>query len=71
MKSLNGWQRIGIVVSVLWVLSILYISFSLYDSKPDMNLLAVAALDLAPIAILWGAGYAIAWIRRGFGQTNA
>lgn len=31
---MNGWQRIGVVVSVLWVLSILGVAFYQYESEP-------------------------------------
>lgn len=38
MKKLNGWQRIGIVLSVVWIIGDFYIAWTdnaFWDSLPD------------------------------------
>jgi hypothetical protein len=67
--KLNGWQRIGVVLSALWVLIALYfISFEVpADEVTVWRLLAALFLPiLAFWAIAYAALFAFLWIRKGF-----
>ena len=92
---LNGWQRIGIVASVIWApLGAFWSLGQLYNPIYDSYRSCMAAVTefhfctssrddalavangmrpvfallgaLIPIAVLWLAGYVVAWVRRGF-----
>ena len=92
---LNGWQWIGIVLSVLWLVIAFFITrhvvynpiYASYDQCVDRVLdwsvcdksmddalvearkaepITFAVITLVPLLALWGFGYVIAWIRRGF-----
>lgn len=76
MEKLNGWQRVGIVVSVLWLIGAslhmrdvynagsIYVQFY-YDESGARFLLPI----VGPVVALWLAGYAFAWIKRGFNRA--
>jgi hypothetical protein len=62
--KLNGWQRLWVVVSVVWILYLVVAGVA--DGIDSEQVLPVLmALFLVP-AFLYAIGAAVAWIRRGF-----
>jgi hypothetical protein len=65
--KINGWQRMGIIASVGWVL-FTGLKFLQYWSKNDLPWIAIVVF--VPIPLAWGAVYLvlflIRWVRRGF-----
>lgn len=65
--KINGWQRIGIIASVGWVLFAVFKFLPIW-SKDDLP--AIAIVVFVPIPLAWGAVYLvlflIRWVRRGF-----
>ena len=79
MEALNGWHRIGIVVSTAWMtIAILYARFSIpvwkllplhiveNSTLPEDILNSVTLPVFGPVALLWIGGYVFVWIKRGF-----
>jgi hypothetical protein len=66
--SLNGWQRIFVVVSVLWVLAVVWqFSAALAPSgNPPVRVAGLLAFCLVPPATVYGLGLVAAWVGRGF-----
>ncbi len=112
MNRLNGWKRLGIVVTVGWLIYLgwslhiakvrnaeAYANIATFDCQPDVNVpiarecvakgdaaraaamkksmwtqegvLNDAPWVIAPIALLWGLGYVVAWVRRGFRPSTS
>jgi len=80
LKKINGWHRLGILLSVLWALIISGIAlFGLFDSWGLLVYLAVVAL---PIIAGWLGTYCVIWafrllfipitiwVRKGFRQND-
>lgn len=64
MSNLNGWMRVGVFLSgICWLLS-LYIFFTSEYANGDTILEGA----IIPTAFIFGIGYSIAWVRRGFRQ---
>jgi hypothetical protein len=75
VMKLGGWMRIGVVLSVLWIIGVWTYAFLTYDrywgdftETVDMKFLAL--LTLVSLALFWILGgvifWAVRWIRRGF-----
>jgi hypothetical protein len=83
--KLNGWQRIGIAVSVIWVIGAVWFQLISLDlicrSGPCQwgamrvrvfsDFVEVGAWIIIPPLIIFVVGYIVAWIRRGFRQNQA
>jgi len=68
-RKLNGWMRLWIGISGIWVMLVLLVGISNWLNAPndDGSILWVTAVfALLPPALLFGIGHLIAWIRRGF-----
>ena len=67
--KLNGWQRMWVIVSGVWV--VLWVAFGLAillsgDEEGLLVLLASLATAVVPPVLLYAAGLGVAWIRSGF-----
>ena len=66
MTTLNGWQRLWLLASILWAVVVLALA-----ATPDLgwtmqSALFVVRLWIVPVATLYGFGLGLAWVRRGF-----
>ena len=66
MTTLNGWQRVWLMASILWAVVVLALA-----GTPDRGWTMQAALFLVrlwivPVAAVYGFGHGLAWVRRGF-----
>ena len=68
MATLNGWQRLWVVVTVAWVgLWLAFIiTISVSDGMEGRFVLASLAFAVATPVLLYAAGLGVAWVRRGF-----
>ena len=74
MATLNGWQRLWVVMSGVW--AVLWVAWGLTmsglsPSDGDTYLPASLAYAVVPPVLLYAAGLGVAWIRRGFQQRKA
>jgi hypothetical protein len=72
MTTLNGWQRLWLLASILWAVAILALSGIVQSDRDQIaqNAPLVVRLWIVPVAAVYGFGLGIAWVRRGF-QTEA
>jgi hypothetical protein len=71
MTTLNGWQRLWLLASILWAVVILVLAGILQSdgnqAVPSANgVLFVVRLWIVPVAAVYGLGLGLAWVRRGF-----
>ena len=68
MTTLNGWQRIWLVASLLWAVVILLLAGILQPDRNQtvQNVLFVVRLWIVPVVAVYGFGLGVAWVRRGF-----
>ena len=68
MTTLNGWQRLWLLASILWAVVILVLAGILQlDGVPSADgRLFVVRLWIVPVAAVYGFGLGLAWVRRGF-----
>jgi hypothetical protein len=71
MNRLNGWQRLGVVLSIAWI-AIVCVEYLIEEVPVDQApssfrlLLAVIALPAA----IWPIGFAFAWVQDGFRRRD-
>ena len=68
---INGWQRLWLLASILWGSVILVLAgilpFDGHETVPSANeALFAARLWIVPVTALYGFGFGLAWVRRGF-----
>ena len=71
MTTLNGWQRLWLLASILWAVVILLLAGILQSdgnqAVPSANgVLFLVRLWIMPVAAVYGLGLGLAWVRRGF-----
>ena len=69
--SINGWQRLWLLASILWAVVILVLAGTLqFDGDQIVpsahEALFVVRLWIVPVAAVYGFGLGLAWVRRGF-----
>ncbi len=69
--SINGWQRLWLVASILWAVVILLLAGILQSdgdqTVPSANgALFVVRLWIVPVAAVYVLGLGLVWVRRGF-----
>ena len=69
--SINGWQRLWLLASILWAVVILVLAgilqFDGDQAVPSANeALSVVRLWIVPVAAVYAFGLGLAWVRRGF-----
>lgn len=72
----NGWQRLGLVSSILWIIisSGIFISVAIINDDYDIitkDIFIFFFLIYSPVVALWILGYAVAWIREGFRKSSS
>jgi hypothetical protein len=64
---ITGWQRLWLLASILWAVVILALSGILQAGGPSANeALFVVRLWIVPVVAVYGFGFGLAWVRRGF-----
>ena len=68
MTTLNGWQRMWLLASILWTVVILLLSGMLQPHRDQtvQGILFVVRLWIVPVVAVYGFGLGLAWVRRGF-----
>ena len=68
MTTLNGWQRLWLLASILWAVAILLLAGILQPDRDQtvQSALLVVRLWIVPVAAVYGFGLGLAWVRRGF-----
>ena len=56
-----GYRRAWLVLSVIWVVAVVAMTFDYYD-----RVFFFFVAGLLPMAVLYGLGAAIGWVRKGF-----
>jgi hypothetical protein len=68
MTTLNGWQRIWLLASILWAVVILLLA-GIFQPDRDQTVqgaLFVVRLWIVPVVAVYVFGLGLAWVRRGF-----
>jgi hypothetical protein len=63
---LGGWQRLGLVISVLWALFICFVALATPVAPFLRDSIMLAAIIYIPISGLWLLGLIVGWILAGF-----
>ena len=66
MTTLNGWQRLWLVASILWAAVVLALAGTPDRGWTIQSALFVVRLWIVPVAAVYGFGLGLAWVRRGF-----
>ena len=68
MMTLNGWQRLWLLASILWAVVILLLAGILQHNRDQtvQDALFVVRLWIVPVVTVYGFGLGLAWVRRGF-----
>ena len=66
MTTLNGWQRLWLLASILWGVVILALAWMPDDGWTMQSALFVVRLWIVPVAGVYAFGSGLAWVRRGF-----
>ena len=65
MTTLNGWQRLWLLASILWAV-ILTLAGMPDRGWTTQSALFVVRLWIVPVVAIYGFGLGLAWVRRGF-----
>ena len=66
MTTLNGWQRLWLLASILWAVVVLALAGTPDHGWTMQSALVVARLWIVPVAALSALGLGLVWIMRGF-----
>jgi hypothetical protein len=68
MTTLNGWQRLWLLASILWAVVILSLAGRFQPDRDHtvQSVLFVVRLWIVPVVAVYGFGLVLAWVRRGF-----
>jgi hypothetical protein len=68
MTTLNGWQRLWLLASIVWAVVILLLAGRFQPDRDQtvQSVLFVVRLWIVPVVAVYGAGLGLAWVRRGF-----
>jgi hypothetical protein len=58
---INGWQRLWLLVSILWAVVILALA-----GRFQSDVGQVVRFWIVPVAAVYAFGFGLAWVRRGF-----
>lgn len=66
MTTLNGWQRLWLLASILWAVAILALTGTPDRGWTMQSALFVVRLWIVPVAAVYAFGLGGAWVMRGF-----
>ena len=66
MATLNGWQRLWLLTSIVWAVVLLALAGMPDRGWTTQSALFVVRLWIVPVAEVYGFGLGLAWVRRGF-----
>ena len=66
MTTLNGWQRLWLLGSILWAVVVLALTGTPDHGWTIQSALVVVRLWIVPVAALSTLGLGLVWIMRGF-----
>ena len=66
MTTLNGWQRLWLLASILWAVAILALAGMPDRGWTMQSALFVVRLWIVPVAAVYGFGLGLALVMRGF-----
>ena len=66
MTTLNGWQRLWLLASILWAVVILAGAGPPDGGWSTQSALFVVRLWIMPVAAVYVFGLGLAWVMRGF-----
>ena len=66
MTTFNGWQRLWLMVSILWATVILVLSGMPDRGWTMQSALFVVRLWIVPVAAVYVFGLGLAWVMHGF-----
>ena len=68
MTTLNGWQRLWLLTSILWAVVILWLTGILQPDRDQtvQSVLFALRLWMTPVVAVYGFGLGLGWVRRGF-----
>ena len=69
MTTLNGWQRLWLLASILWAVAILALAGMPDRAWTTQSARFVVRLWIVPVTAVYVFGLGLAWVRRGF-QTE-
>ena len=71
MTTLNGWQRLWVLASILWAVALLLLAGILQPDRDQtvQSVLFVVRLWIVPVTAVYVFGLGLAWVIRGF-QTQ-
>jgi len=66
MTTINGWQRLWLLASILWAVAILALAGMPGRGWTMQIAVFVVRLWVVPVAALYASGFGLAWVMRGF-----
>ena len=66
MTTLNGWQRLWLLASILWAVAILALAGMPDGGWTMQSAMFVVRLWIVPVATVYVFGLGLAWVMRGF-----
>ena len=66
MTTLNGWQRLWLLASILWAVVVLALAGIPERSWTMQSALFAVRLWVVPVAAVYAFGFGLAWVMRGF-----
>jgi hypothetical protein len=66
MATLNGWQRLWLLASILWAVVILALAGIPDSGWTTQTALFVMRLWIVPVAAVYAFGLGLTWVVRGF-----
>jgi hypothetical protein len=66
MTTLNGWQRLWLLASILWAVVILALAGMPDRGWTMQSALLVVRLWIVPVGSVYALGLGLTWVMRGF-----
>jgi hypothetical protein len=73
MNRLNGWQRLFVVTSYVWLAFVCIVAIIAWQDFSDWTLKGIGIVFLVwliPSFVVYGLGLAVVWITEGFRQAQ-
>jgi hypothetical protein len=71
MTSLNGWQRLWLLTSILWAVVILALAGMPDRGWTVQSAMFVVRLWIVPVMAAYALGLGLAWVMRGFDTSRS